>query len=50
MMLEYLNLATAARDLRRAIDAVYAHGRALTPDQGGSARTTEFCEAVLATI
>jgi isocitrate dehydrogenase (NAD+) len=50
MMLEYIGLDGRAGDLRRAIDAVYAEGRTLTPDQGGSARTSEFCEAVLAAI
>jgi isocitrate/isopropylmalate dehydrogenase len=50
LMLEYLGLDGRAHDLRRAIDAVYAEGRVLTPDQGGSARTSEFCDAVLAAI
>jgi isocitrate/isopropylmalate dehydrogenase len=32
--------------LENAIDAVYRDEDELTPDQGGVASTTEFCEAV----
>ena len=32
--------------LGRAVKEVYAEGKTLTPDQGGTASTTEFCEAV----
>jgi len=46
MMLEYLGCAPAARRLEAAIAAVCAEGRHLTPDQGGSASTTDFCAAV----
>ena len=46
MMLEYLGFSADAERLTTAIDAVYAEGRALTPNQGGSASTTEFCDAV----
>ena len=46
MMLEHLGLATQARNLTAAVDRVYAQGQTLTPDQGGSASTTEFCDAV----
>jgi isocitrate/isopropylmalate dehydrogenase len=46
LMLEYLGFEAAARGLERAIARTYAEGRALTPDQGGHASTTEFCEAV----
>lgn len=46
MMLEHLGFAEDAERLRRALKRVYAEGRVLTPDQGGSARTEEFCEAV----
>jgi isocitrate/isopropylmalate dehydrogenase len=46
MMLEYLGFEEAARKLEAAIDRVYAEGRCLTPDQGGSASTGEFCRAV----
>jgi isocitrate/isopropylmalate dehydrogenase len=46
MMLEHLGLVDGAADLERAIHAVYAQGKTLTPDLGGSASTTAFCEAV----
>ena len=46
MMLEYLGCAAAAARLQTAIAAVYTDGRQLTPDQGGNATTTEFCQAV----
>jgi isocitrate/isopropylmalate dehydrogenase len=50
LMLDYLGQADVAARLRRAIDQVYAEGRALTPDQGGAASTGAFCDAVLAAI
>ena len=46
LMLEYLGFDQAARRLERAIERVYADGRILTPDQNGTATTTEFCEAI----
>jgi isocitrate/isopropylmalate dehydrogenase len=46
LMLEYLGFVEAARRVETAVERVYAEGRCLTPDQGGSASTTEFCEAV----
>jgi isocitrate/isopropylmalate dehydrogenase len=46
LLLEYLGFAEEARRLERAIDAVYADGDALPPDQGGSASTSQFCAAV----
>jgi isocitrate/isopropylmalate dehydrogenase len=46
MMLEYLGFEPAARRLGSAVERVYADGRRLTPDQGGSATTLEFCAAV----
>lgn len=48
MMLEYLGFEDAAVNLERAMTEVYRESRHLTPDQGGSAKTTEFCEAVQA--
>lgn len=47
MMLEHLGQHASARRLDAAITAVYREGRTLTRDQGGSATTTEFTEAVL---
>ncbi|MBI3247733.1 MAG: isocitrate/isopropylmalate dehydrogenase family protein [Deltaproteobacteria bacterium] len=46
MMLEYLGFEAAASRLDQAIVRVYADGQPLTPDQGGSASTTDFCTAV----
>jgi len=46
MMLEHLGFPDAARRLEHAVAQVYAAGRTLTPDQGGRAGTTEFCDAV----
>lgn len=46
LMLDYLGWPDAAMRLDRAITHVYADGRTLTPDQGGSASTTAFCAAV----
>ncbi len=46
MMLEYLGMADAASKLGRAVEQTYMDGGVLTPDQGGSATTTEFCEAI----
>jgi len=46
MMLDYLGYRAAARRLDAAVASVYAAGAPLTPDQGGTATTTAFCEAV----
>jgi isocitrate/isopropylmalate dehydrogenase len=46
MMLEYLGFADAGDALRSAIRTIYSEGRVLTPDQGGTSTTTEFCHAV----
>lgn len=50
MMLEYLGFIDAGRALVRAIERTYSEGRRLTPDQGGSATTEEFCAAVAACL
>lgn len=50
MMLEWLGFAAAAPALDAAVRRVYAGGRTLTPDQGGSATTEEFCAAVQAEL
>jgi len=50
MMLEYLNFEHAATTLRQAIRQVYAAGNVITPDQGGSGKTYEFCDAVRETM
>jgi isocitrate/isopropylmalate dehydrogenase len=46
MLLEHLGFAAEAKRIERAVEAVYAEGRWLTPDQGGRATTEELCEAV----
>ncbi|MEE9281950.1 MAG: isocitrate/isopropylmalate family dehydrogenase [Myxococcota bacterium] len=46
MMVEYLGWDEAGARLRGAIAQVYAESHSLTPDQGGTATTTEFCESV----
>lgn len=46
MMLRYLGYADAARRLEQAIKQTYGEGKVLTIDQGGSASTIEFVEAV----
>lgn len=50
LMLDYLGWPDAAARLTAAVRAVYADGRALTPDQGGRAKTAEFCAAVAAAL
>ena len=46
MMLDYLSFSDAVARLDQAVSQVYADGRVLTSDQGGSASTTAFCAAV----
>ena len=50
LMLEYLGFADAGARLDSAIRKVYAEGRVLTPDQGGTAKTSEFTSAVIASL
>ena len=45
-MLDYLGFGKEGDRLQRAVEKVYLDGKHLTPDQGGKASTTEFCEAV----
>ena len=46
MLLRYLEFDQAAASLEQAVTQVYAAEKVLTPDQGGSASTSEFCAAV----
>jgi isocitrate/isopropylmalate dehydrogenase len=48
MMLEHLGMETEAEILESAVAKVYRRGKMLTADQGGTATTMEFAEAVLA--
>jgi tartrate dehydrogenase/decarboxylase/D-malate dehydrogenase len=50
MMLDFLGEDKAAAALMGAIEHVCAEGKALTPDLGGSARTSQVTEAVLAQL
>ena len=50
MMLDYVGFQDAGSAIVRAIDAVYAEGKVLTPDQGGNASTEQFCDAVAAAL
>jgi isocitrate/isopropylmalate dehydrogenase len=47
MMLDYLGLSAASKRFEGAIRRVYAEGKVLTPDQGGSAKTIEFTRQVI---
>jgi len=48
MMLDFLGEKAAAELVSTAVRAVLAEGRVLTPDLGGSARTSEVTQAVVA--
>jgi tartrate dehydrogenase/decarboxylase/D-malate dehydrogenase len=48
MMLEFLGEGAAANLIVSAVREVLAEGRALTPDLGGTARTSQLTDAVLA--
>jgi isocitrate dehydrogenase (NAD+) len=50
MMLIHLGEKDAARRLQNAIEKVYADGKTVTPDIGGSASTTQFADAVIAAL
>jgi len=50
MMLSYLGDEPNARRINQAIDKAYAERKSLTPDQGGTASTTEFAENLLSLI
>jgi isocitrate/isopropylmalate dehydrogenase len=50
LMLEYLEFEKEAQRLEEAVYQVYQEGKHLTRDQGGTASTTEFCEAVKANL
>jgi isocitrate/isopropylmalate dehydrogenase len=50
LMLDYLGFSADASRLDGAVRKVYADGRILTPDQGGTAKTSEFTDAVIANL
>jgi 3-isopropylmalate dehydrogenase len=57
MLLEWLGerggdpaLSRAGEAMQSAVDATLARGKALTPDLGGKAGTSQFAEAVTETL
>lgn len=50
MMLDHLQMTAAAQELEAAVAAVLAEGKVRTPDLGGSNRTEEVTNAVLARL
>ena len=48
LMLEHMGMGAEAQRLEAAVARIYRHGKALTPDQGGTATTREMTQAVLA--
>jgi 3-isopropylmalate dehydrogenase len=48
LMLEHLGLGAEAERLQAAVGRIYREGKVLTPDQGGTARTRDMAQAVLA--
>ena len=50
MMLDYLGEGERSKRLRKAIEMVYAEGKQLPGDVGGSATTREFTDAVIAKL
>jgi tartrate dehydrogenase/decarboxylase/D-malate dehydrogenase len=50
MLLEHLGLSGAAGAVRQAVASVLKAGQSRTPDLGGSARTTDMGDAVLAAL
>ena len=50
MLLDHVGLTDHAARLDAAVTAVYAAGAVLPVDQGGSASTTAFADAVIAAV
>jgi isocitrate/isopropylmalate dehydrogenase len=50
MMLRHLGFEDGAAALEGAIEDVHRDGKVLTPDQGGSSHTEDFCDAVRAKL
>ncbi|NVJ16799.1 isocitrate/isopropylmalate dehydrogenase family protein [Myxococcus sp. AM010] len=50
MMLDYLDMAEAARSMENAIWKVYSSGEVRTGDLGGKATTREFTDAIIAAL
>lgn len=50
MMLEHLGELEIAGNIRRAVDQVLAEGSCKTPDLGGEATTSQYCDAIIARL
>ena len=50
LMLRHLDEAAAADRVQKALETVYAEGKTLTRDVGGTAGTTQFADAILAAM
>jgi isocitrate/isopropylmalate dehydrogenase len=50
LMLDYHGFGDKSKRFENAVRKVYAGGKVLTPDQGGSAKTGEFAKAVIASL
>ena len=50
LMLAHIEERAAAKKLQGAVERVYAEGRHLTRDVGGTAGTAEFTDAVIAAM
>ncbi len=47
LMLDYIGETAVSANIRRAVDTVLAEKLHLTPDLGGTAKTEEYCDAVI---
>jgi isocitrate dehydrogenase (NAD+) len=50
MLLEYIGETDTASAIRRAVDEVLAEKKCLTPDLGGTAKTEEYRDAIIAKL
>ena len=50
MMLEFLGQNNVAAKIRKAVDEVLNEGKVLTPDLHGTAKTEEYCDAIIAKL
>jgi isocitrate dehydrogenase (NAD+) len=50
LMLDHIGERAAARRIESALETVYREGKHTTKDVGGTARTTEFTDAVIAAL
>ena len=50
MMLEFLGQNDIAAKIRKAVDEVLNEGKVLTPDLHGTAKTEEYCDAIIAKL